>query len=86
MSGGIMLGNLSLDELGQKHGFSLSEEDKNALNPLRQQNADVKKGTDVFHIFDMPCTILCGTMNVAQKVYDILKKYEIHGQINIAVS
>ncbi len=83
---GIMLGNLSLDMMEKEQGFVLSNEDRETLASMRQDNADVKKGSETYHIFDIPRTILCGTMDVAQKVYDILKKYEIHGQIGISVS
>ncbi len=83
---GIMLGNLSLDMMEKEQGFVLSNEDRETLASMRQDNADVKKGSETYHIFDIPLTIFCGRMDVAQKGYDILKKYEIHGQIGISVS
>lgn len=83
---GFMLGNLSVEEMEIKHSFTLSDEDRKVLESMRQKVADVKRGDNVFHIFDIPRTIVCGNMETAQKVYDILKKYKICGQIQIAVA
>lgn len=82
----FMLGNLSVEEMERKHSFTLSDEDRQVLKSMRQMQADVNRGDNVFHIFDIPRTILCGNMETAQKIYDILKKYTIHGQIQIAVA
>lgn len=81
---GILLGNLSVRELEEKHGFVLSDEDRQALESIRQSNAQ-KIEAEKFHIFDMPRTILCGSYDTAVKVHEILKKYKIKGQISISI-
>ena len=80
----ILLGNLKLKELEENHGFSLSDEHRQTLESMRQNTAQpIQK--DKFHIFDMPRTILCGSEAIAVKVYEILKQYEIKGNIDIAI-
>lgn len=81
---GILLGNLSVRELEEKHGFTLSDEDRQALESMRQSSAQ-KIEDGKFHIFDMPRHILCGSYDTAVKVHEILKKYEIKGSIGISI-
>lgn len=80
----ILLGNLTVKELEEKHGFSLSDEHRQTLESMRQNTAQPIKN-DKFHIFDLPRTILCGSEGIAIKVYEILKQYKIEGKINIAI-
>ena len=80
----ILLGNLSVRELEKKHGFNLSDEDRQVLESMRQSNAQ-KIEDGEFHIFDMPRQILCGSYDTAVKVHEILKKYDIKGRIDISI-
>lgn len=81
----IYLGNLSLQRLAKEHQFEISDEDVAKLQPFHQDNADVKAGKKEFHIFDIPRVIHCGTMEMAQMLYDVLKKYDIKGRLSINV-
>lgn len=79
---GIALGNLTIKELEEKHGFTLTEEHRSTLEAMRQDNAQhIEKGK--FHIFDMPRNILCGDDGTCKKVYSILKEYKIKGQVGL---
>lgn len=79
----ILLGNLSVRRLEEEHGFTLSDDDRQILESMRQSNAQqIEDGK--FHIFDMPRHILCGSYDSAVKVHEILKKYDIKGRIDIS--
>lgn len=81
---GIALGNLTVKELEEKHDFTLTDEHRSTLEAMRQDNAQhIEKGK--FHIFDMPRTIMCDSMDTMQKVYDILKGYKIKGQVSLTI-
>lgn len=82
---GIRLGNLTFRELAEKHQFTLTEEELATLEALRQDDASVEKGTDKYHIFDMPRVIVCGNEDTQHKVVDVLMKHagEIKGEIQI---
>ena len=80
----FLLGNLSVRELEEKHGFVLSDEDRQVLESMRQSNVQrIKDGQ--FHIFDIPRNILCGSYETAVKVHEILKQYDIKGRIDISI-
>lgn len=79
---GILLGNLTVKDFEEKHGFTLSDDDRAALESMRQDSAQkIEKGK--FHIFDMPRNIVCGDSDTCQKVYDILKGYKIKGKVGL---
>ena len=81
----IFLGNLSVRELETNHGFTLSEEDRQILESMRQSNAQIIEDGKL-HIFDIPRCILCGSDDTLVKVYEILKKYNIKGSIALSSS
>lgn len=80
---GIALGNFTIKELEEKHGFTLTDEHRSTLEAMRQDSAQhIEKGK--FHIFDIPRSIICGDSNTCQKVYNILKEYKIKGQVGLS--
>lgn len=80
----IYLGNLTVKELEDKHSFTLSNEHRITLESMRQNKAENVK-SDNFHIFNIPRVIACGSKDTAIKVYEILKQYNIKGDIEIDV-
>ena len=82
---GIRFGNMRFKELAEKHSFELTEEEEKTLEAMRTDNASFPRGTDKCHVFDAPRGICCGTQAVFDKVYAILSKKSIKGQIAIYV-
>ena len=74
----ILLGNFDTARMASEMGIELSDEDKNNLESMRQDDAqEITPGK--FHCFDIPRTILCGDMETVYKVAGILQKYKIKG-------
>lgn len=83
----IRLGNLSVKQIEERLGIVLSEEDREVLKNSREDNAS-NVPENKWHGFDIPFTIVCGGMDMAIKVRDILAKYEkdMKGTIQIGIS
>lgn len=71
---GILLGNLNTKQIQQRLGITLSEEDVSTLDSMRQEKAE-NIASDKWHCFDIPFIMVCGSMEAATKVYEILKPY-----------
>lgn len=82
----ILLGNLTTKQIQTKLDIQLSDNDLELLDSMRQDSASSIKPNE-WHGFDIPFNIVCGSMETAQKVYDILKKYgdKMKGQLQISV-
>lgn len=82
---GIRLGNLTILAVENKHSFKLSDEEREALEGMRQDDAQkIEKGK--FHVFDEPTTMfVCGSMDTRADVIKILSKYnsDIKGQLYV---
>jgi Mg2+/Co2+ transporter CorB len=70
----ILLGNLNTKQIQQRLGITLPEEDVSTLDSMRQEKAE-NIAPDKWHCFDIPFTMVCGSMETATKVYEILKPY-----------
>ena len=68
----IMLGNLTIDQMEARTGITFSEEFKILLKETYQANAE-HIAPNKWHCFDIPFTLVCGNMEIAQKIYDYLK-------------
>ena len=79
-----MFGNLKTEEILDRLGVEISEEDFKKLDSLREDNADVPKGK--WHGFDTPFQIVCGDIETAKSVTSILSPYadKFKRQIQIA--
>jgi hypothetical protein len=66
----ISFGNLTVKEMENIQGIVLSSEDRDNLESMRQDNADVQEGK--FHIFKYPFVVDCGDEETANKVIAIL--------------
>lgn len=72
---GIMLGNLSLKQIEERTGISVSSEDREILGEMRQEKAE-NIASGKWHCFDLPFMIVCGDRQTAEKVRDILQRYD----------
>ena len=71
----IMLGNLTLNQIEERAGISVSNEDRAELNGMRQEKAEnIAPGK--WHCFDLPFMLICGDKSTAEKVVKILSAYD----------
>lgn len=83
---GIMLGNLTVNQIETRLQITLSDHDREALSKIRQNDAqNIAPGT--WHCFDIPFVLVCGDYNAAVTVRDILTPYsgQMKGQLQIAM-
>ena len=71
---GIYLGNLSVKQMQDRLGITLTDQDFNALNNMRECVID-NVSADQMHIYDIPFMVYCGSYDTAVKVKDILSPY-----------
>lgn len=69
---GIMLGNMSVQEIEERAGVQFPEELKTYMAERQQQRAsNVEPGK--WHCFDIPFVLVCGDMEVATYIHNHLK-------------
>ncbi|WP_368900578.1 hypothetical protein [Oceanobacillus oncorhynchi] len=82
---GLRLGNLTIATVERKHKFKLSDEERETLESMRQNNAQkIEEGK--FHVFDEPMTMfVCNSAATRTDVIKILSKYnsDIKGQLGV---
>lgn len=82
---GIRLGNLTIAAVEEKHKFRLLDEEREALEIMRQDNAqEIEEGK--FHVFDEPMTMfVCDSATTRADVIKILSKYnsDIKGRLGV---
>lgn len=70
----IALGNLSIADMERRLGIMLDTNEREVLEGMRQDKAsNIAPGK--IHCFDIPFMIVCGCMDTAIKVRDILTPY-----------
>lgn len=70
----IMLGNQSVDQIEKRMGVIFPKEIRCELLESRQHEADTNKlKPNQWHCFDIPFTMVCGSMELAQKIFDNMK-------------
>ena len=68
----IMLGNLTVPEIEKRAGVIFSDDLKQLMAETHQLEAsNIAAGK--WHCFDIPFTLVCGGMPLAQQIYDHLK-------------
>lgn len=73
---GIMLGNLSVDEIENRLDIKLTHDDKTILLESRQLKAsDIADGK--WHCFDIPFMIVCGNKAFAEKLNKMFSAYDL---------
>lgn len=71
----VMLGNLSVQQIEERLGIKLTDEERAFLSSLRQERAE-KIAKDKWHCFDIPFVMVCGSRETAMKICEILRPYE----------
>lgn len=84
---GIMLGNLTVKQIEERTGVTFPDDLKELMKNTHQAKAEnIADGK--WHCFDIPFTLVCGGMPLAQKIYDYLKedssKFKEQMRISIA--
>ena len=73
---GFAVGNLTIEDLEWALGITLTDEERQAMKDSRQEVCG-QIGADQWHGFELPAlNILCGSMDMAIKVRDMLSPYE----------
>lgn len=71
----ILLGNLSVEQIENRMGVSFPETIKTDLLENRQESADTSTlKTGEWHCFDIPFTMVCGSRELAQKIFDSMQE------------
>lgn len=84
----IYLGNMTIDDMEIRMGIKFPEELKGYMNVHHQDIADTHKLLDSeWHCFDIPFVIVCGSIEVATRIYNDLKPFvsEIKTPLQIAI-
>lgn len=71
---GILLGNLTVQQIEERLGITLTDEERQFLISTRQEKAE-NIAKDKWHCFDMPFNMVCGSRDFVMKVYEVLKPY-----------
>ena len=72
----IFLGNLSVSQIETRMGISLTEDERNTLNSMRQEKADdIESGK--WHCFDLPFMLICGDKPTADEVAKIFLAHDL---------
>ena len=82
----IYLGNIQFDEIREKLGFELTEEDRKLWEKYYNSNADLSGKENCFHVFDMPrCIHFKGdeTGKVILKMFSRDKLVQPMGKIQV---
>ena len=79
----IYLGNLTIEQIEKEYGVNFSEEDKQWVSELHQDQASgIEK--DKWHFFDIPRIMMTGSKEFAKEIYDRFVKYSFKEQFRIA--
>lgn len=70
----VYLGNLTVEQIQERVGTVFEPEDIERLKKTYSDDATVA-GKDVWHCFDIPFAIVCGSRETAENVVGILKNY-----------
>lgn len=83
----IYLGNLSAEQMAKRLGIELSPEELEKLEAMREETCENVKGRPVWHCFDIPLVIACGTYDTCVAVRDILQPHagQMRGSIEIGL-
>lgn len=71
----IMLGNLTIEQLEKRCKITLTDEERQTLDGLREETCDKVQGNNKIHIYDIPFLIECGNPEARKTVIDLLTPY-----------
>lgn len=79
-----MSGNFTVFQIEKELGIELTEDERQRLADMRQDRAE-NIAKDKYHCFHIPFNILCGSMETAKIIADILMPYskEMKTQLRI---
>lgn len=83
----IMLGNLTVEGMERRMGISFPEELREFMIDTHQNRADVIE-PGRWHCFDLPFFLVCGDMDTAVKIHELLKPLasDISESLQIGIS
>lgn len=84
----IYLGNLSAEQMAHRLGVKLSPEELERLEAMREQNCNKINGRPVWHCYDIPFVIACGTYDACVAIQNILQPHvaEMRGSVEIMLT
>ena len=71
----IYLGNLTIQQMEERLGITLSDDERDRLNALREEYCNNVAGNEKIHVYDIPFCIECGNPSARKTVIDILTPY-----------
>ena len=82
----IYLGNLTTKQIEERLEITLTDDERKELEECRENTCDKVAGNDVWHCYDLPFEMVCGSPKVADKVYKILSPYsdKMRGQLRVS--
>ena len=70
----ILLGNLSVEQIEKRMGVTFPEPIREDLISGRQNDANTSKlKSQEWHCFDIPFTMVCGSMEFAKGIFDSMQ-------------
>ena len=82
----IMLGNLTVEEMENRLGITLSDEHRQVFNGSRQERVnDTPLEYGCWHCFDIPFILVCDVMATANKFRDIILQYKITKNVTFQI-
>ena len=77
----VYLGNLTVEQIERRYGFSFTEAERTRLKELWHQNAEFKDGDAGWHMFDIPEFMELSNGPVGNEVLTIFQahSHEMHG-------
>lgn len=82
----IYLGNLTVEQMEDRLGIKLTDEERAELNACHEDKCANVHGNDVWHCYDMPFELVVGSKSVADKVYHILFPHSSEMKCQLRVS
>jgi len=74
----IMLGNLTVAQMEQRLGITLSDEHRQIFTESRQEKVnDTPLASGCWHCFDIPFMLMCDGKETAMRFRDIIQQYTI---------
>lgn len=83
----ILLGNLEISEIESRLDVSFPDKLKEIMIKTKQESADTSKlGTNMWHCFDIPFVLVCGSMNFAKRIYKYLEPLSAKMETSLQIS
>lgn len=74
----IMLGNLTIEEMENRLGITLSDEHRQIFTETRQESVNnTPLACGCWHCFDIPFMLVCDAKETAMRFRDIIQQYTI---------